>query len=66
MELVAIGDSNWDYVINDNNYVYCVAKIGSGASDSVYGDLRHFKKAYKNKDIGSLTDLGERIIFNIK
>lgn len=64
-DLIAIGDSNWNYVLTDSNYVYAIAKPGSGASDSTYGDLNYFKKAYRNRWIGSLTELGEKIIYKI-
>jgi hypothetical protein len=65
-DLLAIGNSNWDYVLTDSNYVRSIAKPGSGASDSSYGDLNYFRKAYRNGWIGSLTDLGEKIIYKIK
>lgn len=64
-DLVAIGNSNWNYILTDSNYVWAIAKPGSGSSNSTYGDLNHFRKAYKNGRIGSLTDLGEKIIYKI-
>jgi hypothetical protein len=44
MILIAIGKSNWDYYINENEFVYCKAKVNSGCKDSYYGSLKHFKK----------------------
>ena len=64
-DLIAIGNSNWNYVLTDSNYVRSIAKQGSGASNSTYGDLNHFRNAYRNGCIGSLTDLGEKIIYKI-
>lgn len=64
--LLAIGNSNWNYVLTDSNWVYAIAKQESGASNCSFGDLNYFRKAYRNKWVGSLTDLGERIIYKIK
>ena len=63
--LIAIGNSNWNYILTDSNYVRAIAKQGSGASSSTYGDLNHFRKAYRNGRIGSLTNLGEKIVYKI-
>lgn len=65
-DLIAIGNSNWDYVLTDSKWVYSIAKPESGASDGSFGDLSYFKKAYRNKWVGSLTSLGEQILFNLK
>jgi hypothetical protein len=43
---IAIGDANWDYYLW-HNYIYSVAKDGSGASDSVFGSINYFKKYYR-------------------
>ena len=64
-DLIAIGNSNWDYVLTDSNWVYSIAKPGSGASDSSFGDLNYFRMAYRKGWTGSLTDLGEKIIYKI-
>ena len=67
--LLAIGTSNWDYILmeyNDGSIgTIAIAKPGSGASDCCFGNIRHFIKCYRSKDIGSLTALGEKIVFNL-
>ena len=45
------------------NSVWYIAKPGSGCNSGWFGDIRHFKNIYrKNRDM-SLSNLGEKIIF---
>jgi len=81
MDLIAKGNSNWDYyirstitekVIKNTGYtqtslyhiIFSVPKEGTGCGQSVYGNLDYFKKMYKKGHIGSLTELGEKIVLN--
>ena len=68
--LLAIGSSNWNYhkyVFSDGaTGVMAIAKKDSGASDCYFGPINHFIKCYRNRSIGSLTSLGEKIVYRIK
>lgn len=64
--IIAIGNSNWDYILTESGYTRVIAKENSGAGDSTFGDLRYFKNAYSNGRIGTLTDLGKKIVGIVK
>lgn len=51
LKLLAIGNSNWDFYINENNLVYAWPKQGEkykGCKPSYYGDLTYFNSIYAN------------------
>ena len=60
--IIAIGSSNWDYILTESGYTRAIAKENSGACDSTFGDIKHFKKVYLSGHIGALTDLGKKIV----
>lgn len=68
MELLMVGDSNWDYYY-DKKYsgVYAIAKKYSGASNSTFGNASYFYlfvKRYNHYD--KLTSFGKQIYNNYK
>ena len=67
--LLAVGDSNWNYILREygdgSTAVIAVAKKDSGCSDSHFCNIKRFKYHYQEKNIGSLTALGEKIVFNL-
>jgi len=66
-QILAIGNSNWDYklqIYNDGSVgVLSIAKEGSGANDSCFGNVRHFINCYRKGWVGSLTEAGEKLIY---
>lgn len=59
------GCSNWDIYCHPNGcYCMSIAKPASGASDSVYGDLKHIKRQIATGVIrrSQLTKLGRRLL----
>ena len=45
------------------NSVWYIAKLGSGCKSGWFGDIRHFKNVYRRCHSMSLTELGEKIVF---
>ncbi len=62
MELLGIGNANWDFYLQDNGRVLAKAKA-RGCQDSDFGDLRYFA-IYALRDTGleSLTEAGQQIV----
>lgn len=44
----ATGDSNWDYYIDENSYIYSIAKV-SGCSSTCFGDLNYYNRRKKER-----------------
>lgn len=78
LSLLAVGMANWDYflktrvekiVVSANtkemlvNSVWYIAKPGSGCKSGWFGDIRHFKNTYRRNHDMTLTELGEKIVF---
>jgi len=44
LKLYAKGDSNWDLYQDKNGYLFAIAKPGSGAENSHFGNPDHLKR----------------------
>jgi hypothetical protein len=51
---IAIGNSNWDYYINENKVVFAIAKK-DGCDNTYFGSLKYFLNLYREKQIAVLT-----------
>lgn len=64
---IAEGSSNWDYYLmqykEDMPTVAAIAKEGTGASDSQFGDLKYFERYLKSNRSNEtkLTNFGETL-----
>lgn len=67
---IAEGCSNWDYYLmqfeDGSPSVTSIAKDGSGAKDSHFGDLKYFERYLKRKNASEieLTDFGKALLVN--
>lgn len=54
---------NWD-IYTDGKYMYSIAKPGSQANDSQYGDIRHIRRMIREGHIerSELTRLGRHLL----
>lgn len=54
---------NWN-IYTDKKYMYSIAKPGTGAEDSQYGDIRHIRQMIREGHIkrSELTRLGRKLL----
>lgn len=53
LTLAKVGSDNWDLYVSENGYFYAIAKPGTGAMDSHFGDVSHIlglMRDYPNRD----------------
>jgi hypothetical protein len=46
MQLLETEQGNWDLYIDANNWIWYIAKEGSGAKSGYWGNIKHYKGVY--------------------